>query len=165
MVKFYGKRIENHTGFTIIELVITLVIGAVLMMAVVPSLRSGIMEHRMSALVAVLKTDLEWARNQALSTNQLVTVTISDKTLCHWSLTGNTVSSTAQAAHKMDAVRLANYQDVSCLFVYPSAAPVFNGLGLNNSGGSFTVTISGTDTTRQWLLTLQGSGDLTVVAQ
>jgi len=163
MVKHQITYTSKQTGFTVVELIITIAIVAILIMMVSPTISSSIAEHRILNLIAALQTDLEWARNQALSTNQSVTVSFADATACKWTTSGNSVTTAAAASHKMDDTNLAtNYNGVVCAFT--GTSPVFNGLGLNNSG-SFTATISSTATTKQWLLTLQGSGDLTVTAQ
>jgi prepilin-type N-terminal cleavage/methylation domain-containing protein len=171
----------KQPGFTVIELMVTLVIASVLLMMVTPIIRSSIAEHRALAMVAAVKADLEWARNNALSTNQTtcfyVGSTAAKKTSCHWNANSkhyfNTginafVDSCVQLStppHQMTNADLSNsnYQGVSCSFVFTNP-PEFNGLGLN-SKGAFTATIGATGTSRTWLLSLQASGDLTVKAQ
>jgi type IV fimbrial biogenesis protein FimT len=149
------RRIDavKQRGFTIVELVITLVIAGIVIAMATPIMRSSIAEHRALAMVAALKTDFEWARNNAVSTNQGVSVSIASNTVCEWSVS---------VIHQMTTANLANYNGVACVF--SGSSPVFNGMGFSTAG-VFTATISATGTSRVWLLTLLGSGDLTVKAQ
>jgi type IV fimbrial biogenesis protein FimT len=162
----------KQQGFTVIELVVTLSIAAILIMMATPSLRSSINEHRALAMVSALKADLEFARNHAISTNQTIKVRVDNKTNCIWSTWVYDAPSAGYGsqvlAHAMTTAELANYNGVKCAFTFTgSKSATFNGLGLNISGSSFTVVVSASADVgaRKWLLTLQTSGNLKVVAQ
>lgn len=154
------RRCGQYLGFTLIELVTTLAIAGFLVVSVVPQVRSSIIEHRILSLLALFKADLEWARNQALSTNQRVTISLSSNTSCLWT---TSINATTLETHKMTDTELSkHYAGVSCAFT--GSSPVFNGLGLVNTG-SLTGVFSSDATIKQWTLNLLGSGTIQVKTQ
>jgi prepilin-type N-terminal cleavage/methylation domain-containing protein len=157
-------------GFTVVEVMITLAIVALFVVMVTPTIRSSINEHRALAMVSALKTDLEFARNHAISTNQLVKFNVDNakKSVCNWKVgTWSSADLSFIAVLRiMDNAQLGNYSGVSCVFTFTdNKQPLLNGLGINTSGSSFSALITAAATTRKWELTLQTSGNLKVVAK
>jgi type IV fimbrial biogenesis protein FimT len=68
----------SHTGYTLVELMITLVIGAVLLVLVVPSYKPSVLNSRMSAATTDLLGNLMSARAESVARNNFVTVCKSD---------------------------------------------------------------------------------------
>lgn len=140
-----------QSGFTLIELMVTVALGILLLSLAVPAYTASVAEHRELDMVAALKSDLEWARNEALSRNTTVAMTMVG---CVWSFTngGNAVNN-----------HTAPTTDTSVVCALAGTAPSFNGIGLNGSGTS-VVLISSPSTARIYTLTVLPSGALSVVA-
>lgn len=65
-----GDRVSRRSGITLIELVITLAILAVLVALVVPSLGKWIQHYRMRGTVREIVSQMELAKIKALKTNR-----------------------------------------------------------------------------------------------
>lgn len=63
------RQISAQSGFTMIELLIVLTIGAVLAAIAVPSLRSTLNNTRQSSAVSLLVNDMNQARGEAIKRN------------------------------------------------------------------------------------------------
>jgi prepilin-type N-terminal cleavage/methylation domain-containing protein len=155
----------KQRAFTIIELVITLAITAILIMMMTPIIRSSIAEHRALNMVAVIKTELEWARNQALSTNSKYQFKPDGKgSICLWGvyLSGGKNALPQHQRLKEDASD--NYRGVYCKFNF-GKLPLFNGLGMSENGALDVVEITADATTRKWTIKLESLGDVKVTVQ
>lgn len=73
-------------GFTLIELLVTIAVAAMLGMLVVPNLVSMVQSGKTSVLVNKFPQDVAWARNQAVTTQRPVVLTIGPGN-CVWSAT------------------------------------------------------------------------------
>lgn len=150
------------SGFTIIELAIAITIIDILLKLALPSYTSSIAEHRALGFVAAIKTDIEWARAQALSRNKTVELVFPNDPDCSTWVTK--VAGTTLNDHKMTSAELAaSYKNVSCA-VTDNAAPSFNTFGLNPKGCGcpFEATITASGTSRQWLLKVDGTGEVRI---
>jgi prepilin-type N-terminal cleavage/methylation domain-containing protein len=67
---------QKSVGFTLIEMMVTIAIAALLGLMVVPNLVSMVDSGRTSVLVNKFPQDVAWARNQAVTTQQPVTITL-----------------------------------------------------------------------------------------
>lgn len=56
-------------GFTLVELMVTLTVGAILIMVVVPSFRGYFNKKKIEGTMAELATDIQYARSEAVSRN------------------------------------------------------------------------------------------------
>jgi len=68
------KNIEKNAGFTIIELIVTLAVAAILMAAVSPGLRDLIESNRLTASVNELSGSINVARSEAVKRGKRVVV-------------------------------------------------------------------------------------------
>lgn len=66
-----GRR---HSGFTVIELMITIMVGAILLTVAVPSFRTLILNNRITTQANLFVTDLILARSEAIKTANSVFV-------------------------------------------------------------------------------------------
>lgn len=65
---------RSHRGFTLIELMVTIGIAAILGLLVVPNLVSMVDSGKTAVLVNKFPQDVAWARNQAVTTQQAVEI-------------------------------------------------------------------------------------------
>jgi type IV fimbrial biogenesis protein FimT len=65
---------KSQSGFTLIELMITLTVAGILMMVAVPSYREFIQSNRMTTQVNLLVATLKAARSEAIKRRKTVTV-------------------------------------------------------------------------------------------
>jgi len=68
------RRLVSH-GFTMIELMVTIVVAAILVALAVPSFRTYTAKKKVEGALAELATDLQFARSEAVSRNTNVRVT------------------------------------------------------------------------------------------
>lgn len=74
---------RKHTGFTLIELMVVLAIGAILLSLAVPSFRSTIQNNRISTQANELVSTLQLARGEAIKRGLRITVCVStDQATC-----------------------------------------------------------------------------------
>lgn len=61
-----SKRLQQDSGFTLIEVCIALVIASVLLASAIPSLQRWVLRERMQATAQSMLTDLQQARSEAV---------------------------------------------------------------------------------------------------
>jgi len=66
---------KTNQGFTLVELMLTLAVAAILMTVAVPSFRETIMDNRLSTQSNELVTALNYARSEAVKRHETITVT------------------------------------------------------------------------------------------
>lgn len=71
---------KPETGFTLIELMTTVAVAAVLMTVAVPSFRETIMDNRISTQANEFISDLNIARSDAVKSAQTITITSNNGT-------------------------------------------------------------------------------------
>lgn len=162
-------KIYIPSGFSLIELMVTLTIAAILFLVAIPSYQNSVAEHKALDFVEALKGELEWARSQALSRGEAVTFTLPASvvtinrgtTSCAtWDIFVNGVK---EVSHSFTDDKFAQYTNLSCTF--SGSSPRFNSIGLNTGTSTFVATISSPQTSRQWKITVDGSGNTKVTAQ
>lgn len=65
---------QTQRGFTLLELIVTLAVAAIIISLAVPSFSNMLARHRLSAAASTLKLDLQEARSQAIKLNKNVYV-------------------------------------------------------------------------------------------
>lgn len=65
---------QNQRGFTLLELIVTLAVAAVIISIAIPSFSNMLARHRLSAAASSLKLDLQEARSEAIKLNKNVYV-------------------------------------------------------------------------------------------
>ena len=140
-------------GFTLIELMVTIAVAAILGMLVVPNLVSMVQAGKASVLVNQLPQDVAWARNQAVTTQRPVVLTIGPGN-CVWS---TTVGGVRSAEHSLlDAA--GKYPGVICsVSGGGSQTLTFNSEGFVSAAPLVTITAPGG---QAWDLQVLSSGSV-----
>jgi len=68
------EKLHSETGFTLIELIITVVVAAVLASIAIPSFNNFVREERITSLANEILTSLVYARTEAIKRNRRVTM-------------------------------------------------------------------------------------------
>lgn len=142
-------------GFTLIELMVTVSLVGILLALVAPYLSNTIANARARNVVSQFRQDFNWLRNQAVTGNRVVRLTLNSD--CSWQ---SLIDGVADASHSMSATELGNASsNIACTasnatvlpvtfnfsgqgFVAPAATFVFN--GPNNQNWPVQVLTSGT---------------------
>jgi type IV fimbrial biogenesis protein FimT len=77
-------RTSHAKGFTLVELMITIFVAAILLVLAAPNFRDVIMNNRVTSATTALVTDLQLARSEAVHRGTLVAV-VSDSGTGDWS--------------------------------------------------------------------------------
>jgi len=116
----------RQRGFTLVEMLVTIAIAALLGVMVVPNLIDMVDSGKTSVLVNKFPQDVAWARNQAVTTQQAVSMTLSTSG-CDWQ---TTVNGNVIAEHSMTNASTL-YPGVSCAI---QQAPTTGKLVFDNQG-------------------------------
>ena len=65
---------RRHRGFTLIELMVVVALGAILLMLAAPSFTNFLAKRRVEGVASELATDLQYARSEAVQRNAVVRV-------------------------------------------------------------------------------------------
>lgn len=156
-----SRRRQKLHGFTLIELLVTIGIAALLGVMVVPNLIDMVDSGKTSVLVNKFPQDVAWARNQAVTTQQTVSMALSNSS-CDWQTTVGT-STSPVAEHSMSNASTA-YPGVQCQITNPpsSGTLVFTPQGLVTDGpggnpASPTITVTAKQG-QTWILQVLASG-------
>ncbi|HEV2110252.1 MAG TPA: GspH/FimT family pseudopilin [Gammaproteobacteria bacterium] len=80
---------RKQSGFTLLELLITMVVGAVLMAIAIPNFRITIQNNRLSTQLNTLLSGMIYSRSEAIKRNtDVVICASSDQQTCSGSITG-----------------------------------------------------------------------------
>lgn len=145
----------RQAGFTLIELMVTIGIAAILGVMVVPNLIDMVDSGKTSVLVNKFPQDVAWARNQAVTTQQPVTITLATNS-CTWS---TSVGGNVSAEHSMTTQQLtATYPNVTCAINGATSQTLtFTNQGFVNMSPTITVTAGQGQT---WTLQVLASGSV-----
>lgn len=141
-------------GFSLVELMTVVVIMAILAAIAAPSFSDLIATQRIRTAASALYESLLLARSEAIKRNNVVTLSINAGSLASgWNVVlsdGTTVVKSQEA-----------FQTVTFSPASPSLA--YSALGRLTSGSLTTVTVSSSDTPRQWTVRADPSGRVCVV--
>ncbi len=144
----------RQRGFTLVEMLVTIAIAALLGVMVVPNLIDMVDSGKTSVLINKFPQDVAWARNQAVTTQQTVSMTLSNSG-CDWQ---TTVNGNVIAEHSMTSASTL-YPGVQCQITNPPSggALTFDSQGFINAAPTITVTAKQGQT---WTLQVLASGSV-----
>lgn len=144
------SRTTGMRGFTLIELMITLVLLAILVAIAVPNFTKLMNQNRVQAQADELKAFLLYARSEAVNKNAVITLTIKDDV--PWLL-----------EYRNEAIRQFEYSVGTVLARAATDEVKFRGNG-TATAATFTV-CEGTDKENGYFLEIQASGAINLFAR
>lgn len=172
---FIEIKRNNHTnswntctGFTLIELVVTMTVAAILLTVAVPSLRTAIQNGRITTQVNDLIADFSYARSEAIKRRENVVVCQSTNgTSCtggNWK-DGRLIFVDTNKDGLLGAEPILRFREAvggsDSTFTVTGIAPVFLASGITTGAGNF-VFCDGRGATRGKTVTLNATGQATV---
>jgi prepilin-type N-terminal cleavage/methylation domain-containing protein len=153
------KRIMNHKGFTLIELVIVIVLIVIIAVYVAPRL-GDVTAMKAGAFADKLRADIRYAQNLAMTQNQRVRVTFAANS---YSITiaGNPIADPASGRNYPVALGAGDYTGISITTPtgFSGDYVEFNSLGVPyDSGGALAADKSVTVTGGQTVLVTAQTG-------
>ncbi len=123
-------------GFTLIELMVTIMVAAILLVLAMPSFLSSIHGQQVSSVLQNFEQDVAWVRGQAVSGVSPASLTLN--TDCSWSVSIGTSTAAVEADHSMTTTQLAqDAPTIKCSGIPSGGLTLsFNTLGMVNSPGS-----------------------------
>ncbi len=145
------RRLKNR-GFTLVEMMATLIISATIVTMAVPSFRSFIIDQRVKAATHDLMGSLRFARSEAVKRNaQVSVVSTGGSWSAGWEVrdaNGNALTEKELAGGSVDIVESGSLTSLA-----------FNGVGRLATNASFTLCSSGESVpARRRLLRITSSG-------
>ncbi len=120
---------SSQGGFTLIEVMVTLAIAAILMAVAAPALLSSIGSRQAQSIGSTFVQDAAWARSKAIA-GQSAQITLMPD--CSWSVSVAGESSDVLSAHAMTSAQIASSAPGLTCSGVPSAGLVlaFDSMGL-----------------------------------
>lgn len=146
-----GTARSSVRGFTLVELLVTIAVAAILISLAVPSFRVFIQNSRIATQTNDLVTDISFARSEAIKSGATVTLCTSAAGLAcdgggNWSA-GRLVWVDTNGNNALDAGEIRRFREqlagANTLNVTPATDPLtFNNRGTPTGGAGATITFS-----------------------
>ncbi|OCB03394.1 pili assembly chaperone [Acidithiobacillus ferrivorans] len=162
-------------GFTLIELMITIAVLAIILAIAIPNVEIWMVRARIQAAAGRLQQDILWAKGYAIRSGYPVNVSVQGGgNTCAWTISPQTLSTTLQNVPQMSAPQYANqYRNTPCTVVVGTSPPtatafsvtptgmVYDASGAVTSAAiAFQATSSQPATYGYWQVEVGGAGDV-----
>lgn len=148
---------KKEHGFTLIELMVTLIVAVVLLTVAIPSFRGTIQNNRATTIANSLLGALNLARSEAVKRNATVTLCASSNgSSCTTST--NWATGWVMLDNSSNLLRTWNAPDGNPTISGPSAAVQFYGTGGANAAVSYTVTLPNCTGDQKRTITVDATG-------
>ncbi len=127
----------RRNGFTLIELMVTIAVAAVLLTLAMPSFLSSIRGQQVTSVTQNFEQDVAWVRGQAVSGASPAQITLN--TNCSWSVL---IGSNVDLGHSMSYAQLTHNAPTITCSGFASSAPLtlsFDSLGMMQSSASTNI--------------------------
>jgi type II secretion system protein H len=124
----------GRTGFTLVELVTTLIVLGILTAAAVPSFVSSLMYHRVESAAVRLKRDLELARQMAISKSTSYSLEFTSATA--YRIPNLDSLDRVGQAYQVDLAAPPHSAEVASVDFGGTTTVTFNGYGVPTSDGT-----------------------------
>jgi type IV fimbrial biogenesis protein FimT len=171
-----GERdlsLTDAVGFTLIELMITIAVLAIILAVAIPDVSIWMVRARIQAAAGNLQQDINWAKGYAIRSGYPVTVSIQGGgNACAWTITPQTISTTLQSVPQMTSTQYASeYENTPCTVLSGAAfnvTPTGMVYDTNNAVTSavtsaaivFQAASQQPATYGYWLVQVSGAGDV-----
>ena len=156
-------------GFTLIELMITIAVLAIILAIAIPDVSIWMVRARIQAAAGKLQQDINWAKGYAIRSGYPVTVSIQGGgNACAWTISPQTISAVLQNVPQMSATQYANqYENTPCTVLTSgtfSVTPTGMVYDTNNAITSAAIAFQAASqqpaTYGYWLVQVSGAGDV-----
>lgn len=168
-------HMKKLNGFSLIEIMVTIAIIAILMGVGVPSMMGMIAGNRLTTQTNDLVADISFARAEAIRRNQSVTFcrtatatshTCADGTTwTHWIVTNNPAAGVDANTLRRGSLSSAASSELTLSSTFPSSRVVFRSNGLADGAGSLQLCSSRVSSENVRLLDVGGGGRVTNTKQ
>jgi type IV fimbrial biogenesis protein FimT len=170
-MKMRSTELPRNRGFTLVEMMITIAVMALVLSLAVPSFTNMIRNNRLASGSNELISALTYARSEAVKRRLNVSVCVRDGEACStdvnnwgqgWLIFTDDLAPSGQIDGPTDVVLLrADPSDAGVQITAGAASVTFNPLGETNNA-TFTVTKSGCKGNNERRLTVQSTGRLSL---
>ncbi|MBU2718971.1 prepilin-type N-terminal cleavage/methylation domain-containing protein [Acidithiobacillus ferridurans] len=168
-----GISLTDAVGFTLIELMITIAVIAIILAVAIPDVSIWMVRARIQAAAGNLQQDINWAKGYAIRSGYPVTVSIQGGgNACAWTITPQTINTTLQNVPQMTSTQYASeYENTPCTVLSGAAfnvTPTGMVYDANNAVTSavtsaaivFQAASQQPATYGYWLVQVSGAGDV-----
>jgi type IV fimbrial biogenesis protein FimT len=161
--------LTDAIGFTLIELMITIAVLAIILAVAIPDVSIWMVRARIQAAAGNLQQDINWAKGYAIRSGYPVTVSIQGGgNACAWTITPQTISTTLQSVPQMTSTQYASeYENTPCTVLSGAAfnvTPTGMVYDTNNAVTSAAIVFQAASqqpaTYGYWLVQVSGAGDV-----
>jgi prepilin-type N-terminal cleavage/methylation domain-containing protein len=151
------KSIKYESGFTLIELMITIVIMGILASIAIPAMQSSLANNAAEQASGLLNLDLKFSRNHAITHGQTVRITpVSGDYTLGWSIQATPSNETIRTRSSL------NENVTISINGFTGGSVGFTPTGQIEEAGDFTITTEGCRGARDSFIDLLISGQIAV---
>ncbi len=152
------------TGFTQLELLISIAILGILAAFAVPSFRSTLERNEIIAVAEALSADLRWARGEAIKRNATLNVTFTPGAAGVWQYVISTDTSPPVTLKSVSSAQTADFKAVALAENFRNHVTTFDPVRGTNEGKNGTATLTSAQGTYSLKVILGNLGRVRICA-